>query len=287
MTFQEALRFAKQQLGHANKEARVAELLLMHVTTWSNATLFSRLSETIPDDLYQTYLSFLVRHIEDDVPLQHLTEEEIFFGHSFYVNSDVLIPRFETEELVSKVLAFFDDHFDRPVRAVDLGTGSGAIAITLAKEEPRIQVDAVDISDAALQVAAQNAKTHNVTVTWYQGSWCAPLTHRYELVVANPPYIPMEESLPRQIVAYEPHTALFGGIDGLAHYREIFSQLPRVVAASFLVAMEHGHQHATAIQGMAKEAFPEATIWSELDMQGKERFTFVSQGLNEAKPMIG
>jgi release factor glutamine methyltransferase len=287
MTFKDALRYAKQQLTHANKEARVAELLLMHVTTWSNATLFSRLSDTMPEALYQTYLSFLVRHIDDDVPLQHLTEEEIFFGHSFYVNADVLIPRFETEELVARVLSLFDDYFDRPVRAVDLGTGSGAIAITLAKEEPRIQVDAVDISPAALQVAAKNAKTHQVSVTFYEGSWCDPLTQRYEMVVANPPYIPVEEELPKQIVAYEPHTALFGGADGLAHYREIFLQLPSVVADTFLVAMEHGHQHATAIQSIAKEAFPKAVVWSERDMQGKERFTFVSQGLNETKAMIG
>lgn len=287
MTFNEALRLAKQQLERANKEARVAELLLMHVTSWTNATLFSRLSEPMPDNLYHEYRSFLRRHIEDDVPLQHLTEEEIFFGLSFFVNSDVLIPRFETEELVARVLALFDDHFDRPVRAVDLGTGSGAIAITLAKEEPRIQMDAVDISDAALAVAKRNAQTHQVSMTFYQGSWCEPLQARYEIVVANPPYIPNQEVLPKQIEAYEPHTALFGGEDGLTHYRTIFSQLPSIVAAQFLVAMEHGYQHANAIQTMAKEAFPNAVVWSELDLQGKERFTFVSQGLNEAKAMIG
>jgi len=287
MTYQEALRTAKKQLVSANKETRVAELLLMHVTTWSNATLFSRLSDVMPPSQEDAYYAYLRRHIEDDVPLQHLTEEEIFFGHSFFVNGDVLIPRFETEELVARVLQIFDASFDRQVRVVDLGTGSGAIAVTLAKEEPRMIVDAVDISSAALEVAKHNAGHHDVQVKFYQGSWCTPLTGSYDIVVANPPYIPEAETLPKQIAEYEPHTALFGGEDGLAHYREIFNQLPRIVSDVFLIAMEHGYQHALSIQEMAKLAFPKAVVWSEQDMQGKDRFSFVAQGLNEAQAMIG
>lgn len=287
MTYQEALRTAKKQLVSANKETRVAELLLMHVTTWSNATLFSRLSDVMPQSQEDAFGAYLRQHIDEDVPLQHLTEEEIFFGHSFYVNGDVLIPRFETEELVARVLQLYDQSFDRPVRVVDLGTGSGAIAVTLAKEEPRMRVDAVDISVAALEVAKQNATHHHVQVKFYQGSWCAPLTGPYDIVVANPPYIPEAETLPKQIAQYEPHTALFGGEDGLSHYREIFKQLPSIVSEVFLIAMEHGYQHALSIQEMAKQAFPFATIWSEQDMQGKDRFSFVAQGLNEAKAMIG
>jgi len=282
MTYQEALRTAKKQLVSNNKETRVAELLLMHVTTWSNATLFSRLSDKMPKSQEDSFNAYLRRHIEEDVPLQHLTEEEIFFGHSFFVNSDVLIPRFETEELVARVLQIYDQSFDRPIRVVDLGTGSGAIAVTLAKEEPRMIVDAVDISSAALEVAKHNANDHNVQVQFYQGSWCTPLSGPYDMVVANPPYIPEAEMLPKQIAQYEPHTALFGGADGLSHYREIFQQLPNIVSEVFLMAMEHGHQHAQSIQEMAKLAFPQAVVWSEQDMQGKDRFSFVAQGLNEA-----
>lgn len=277
MTYAQALRQAKDQLREAGKELRVAELLLLHVGQCSNADLYARLQEEIPSSMEHQLLSLLGQHIQQDVPLQHLTGEEIFFGYSFKVGPDVLIPRFETEELVEKVLALFDEHFGYPVHVVDLGTGSGAIAISLAKEEQRMQVEAVDVSEAALTIATYNATHLNAPVTFMQGSWCEPLTRQYDIVVANPPYIPNDEPLPNEIIQYEPHTALFGGVDGLDHYRTIYQSIQPHLKERFLIAVEHGFQHAHAVQTMAQEAFPTARVWSEKDMQEKDRFTFVFQ----------
>ncbi len=277
MTFREALTTAKTTLRVAQKEERVAELLLMHVSQWSNAVLFAHLTHPMPASLQATYFSLLGQHIDDDVPLQHLTEEEIFFGYAFKVNRDVLIPRFETEELVERVLALYDEHFGHPVHVVDMGTGSGAIAISLAKEEPSMQVSAVDISEAALHVAKENARRLNAQVQFFQGSWCDPLTRLYDIVVANPPYIPDSEALPKQIAAYEPDTALYGGVDGLAHYRTLYGCISASLAPHFLIAVEHGFQQAQAVQALAQEQFPAAKIWSEQDMQRRDRFTFVLQ----------
>jgi release factor glutamine methyltransferase len=275
MTFAQALRQAKDQLREANKELRVAELLLMHVSNVSNAELYASLPEEMPIERQQQLFSLVGQHINLDVPLQHLTGEEIFFGYAFQVNSDVLIPRFETEELVERVLALFDEHFAHPVRVVDLGTGSGAIAISLAKEELRMHVDAVDVSPAALKVAAANAQRLGASVTFLEGSWCEPLTMMYDIVVANPPYIPVDEELPPMIVQYEPHVALFGGADGLDHYRTLYRCIKSHLKPRCLIAVEHGFQHAQAVQALAQAAFPAARVWSEKDLQHKDRFTFV------------
>jgi release factor glutamine methyltransferase len=277
MTFAQALRQAKDHLRESNKEQRVAELLLMFVSERSNAQLYASLQEQMPQPMMDRYNELLGQHITLDVPLQHLTGEEIFFGYSFLVNQDVLIPRFETEELVERVLALYDEHFGYPVRVLDMGTGSGAIAISLAKEEPAMQVDAVDVSAAALLVAAANATRLEAHVRFLQGSWCEPLTDHYDIVVANPPYIPQFEELPNEIVKYEPHTALFGGEDGLDHHRTILRCISNHVNPRCLIAMEHGYKHALAVQAIAKEAFPTARVWSEQDMQKKDRFTFVLQ----------
>lgn len=277
MTFAQALRQAKDQLTAANKELRVAELLLMHVSQLTSADLYARLQEEMPESIYEQLVSTLGQHIALDVPLQHLTGEEIFFGYSFTVGPDVLIPRFETEELVERVLALYDTHFGYPVRVVDMGTGSGAIAITLAKEEPRMQVDAVDVSAAALAIASSNATRLQAPVRFLHGSWCEPLTTTYDIVVANPPYIPVNEPLPNEIVKYEPHTALFGGADGLDHHRTLYQCIKPHLNPTFLIAVEHGFQHAQAVQTMAQAAFPSARVWSETDMQHKDRFTFVLQ----------
>jgi release factor glutamine methyltransferase len=277
MTFAQALRQAKDHLRESNKELRVAELLLMFVSERSNAQLYASLQEQMPQPMMDRYNALLGQHITLDVPLQHLTGEEIFFGYSFQVNHDVLIPRFETEELVERVLALYDEHFGYPVRVLDMGTGSGAIAISLAKEEPAMQVDACDLSAAALQVANANATRLDAAVRFLQGSWCEPLTERYDIVVANPPYIPQFEELPNEIFKYEPHTALFGGVDGLDHHRTILGCLTNHLNPRCLIAMEHGYMHALAVQTIAKEAFPKAMVWSEQDMQKKDRFTFVLQ----------
>lgn len=277
MTYAQALRQAKDQLTAANKELRVAELLLLHVSQLSNAELYANLQTQMPQLMMEQWTALLTQHIEFDVPLQHLTGEEIFFGYSFRVGPEVLIPRFETEELVEKVLALYDEQFGYPVHVVDLGTGSGAIAISLAKEELRMQVDAVDVSAAALEVAKYNAEHLNASITFHQGSWCEPLSRTYDIVVANPPYIPVKESLPNEIINYEPHTALFGGDDGLDHHRTIYQCIKPHLNPRFLIAVEHGFQHAQAVQTMAQEAFPSARVWSEKDMQQKDRFTFVLQ----------
>jgi len=277
MTFAQALRQAKDQLREANKELRVAELLLMHVSKVSNAELYASLPEEMPIEQQELLFSLVGQHINLDVPLQHLTGEEIFFGYAFQVNPDVLIPRFETEELVERVLALFDEHFAHPVRVVDLGTGSGAIAISLAKEELRMQLDAVDVSPAALTVAKANAQRLGANVTFLEGSWCEPLVSKYDIVVANPPYIPIGEKLPNMIVQFEPHVALFGGADGLDHYRTVYRCIKSHLNLRFLIAVEHGFQHAQAVQAMAQAAFPTARVWSEKDMQHRDRFTFVLQ----------
>jgi len=277
MTHNELLQQTKKRLVSSGKEERVAELLLMHISDLDNATLYATLNDDMTEEMVEEFNRLLERHIVDNVPLQHLTRDDEFFGFRFYVNKDVLIPRFETEELVAKVLAYYDEFFEGDVDVVDLGTGSGAIAISLVMEEPHMNMTATDISSAAIAVANTNADLYDVDIRFLKGSWCEPLIRRYDIVVTNPPYIPEDEELPPMIKDHEPHLALFGGPDGLDHYRQIFTCLPHSVKPKFFIAMEHGKDHKEPIELLAKQAFPTAKVWCEKDMQGKDRFTFIYQ----------
>ena len=158
-------------------------------------------------------------------PIQYIKGCESFFGRDFKVNEDVLIPRYETEELVENILYRIDDYFNdyKEIHLCDVGTGSGAIAITLALEEPRLKVIATDISKEALVVAQDNAKTLGANVEFRNGDMLQPLLDTHEKVdifVSNPPYIPNDQDIEAMVKDNEPHVALFGGNDGLYFYRK-------------------------------------------------------------------
>ena len=166
-----------------------------------------------------------VEKLKENEPLNYVLGYSYFYGYKMIVNENVLIPRFETEELVGLVLSKYDEYFKgQRVNLADVGTGSGAIAIALKKEESNLNVCASDISFDALNVAKQNAKNNDADITFYQGSMLEPLIEnnvKLDILVSNPPYIKQDEVLDPSVKDYEPHVALFGGNDGLKFYRMI------------------------------------------------------------------
>lgn len=252
MTVAEALRLATQRLAGAGVPEPVldAELLLRHVMGWDRAALLASDTDPLGADQASRFLA-LVGERESRRPLQHLTGTQAFWGRDFLVSPDVLIPRPETEVLVEAALGLLSG-VAAPV-VVDVGTGSGCIALTLAAERPDAEVHGVDISPAALDVARTNARRLGLEsrVLLFQGDLLSPVAHltgSVHLVVSNPPYVPADQfdSLMPEVRDHDPRLALVPTPDASDLYRRLAAGARRVLRPGGVLAVEIG-------LGMAEE----------------------------------
>src|SRR5690625_3975030 len=210
----EVLKRASLFLQQNNCEGRVAEILLQHFLQVSRAQFYANMQETISPEINDKLWTAIKEHVTTHIPVQHLTGYEYFYGRKFHVNEHVLIPRPETEQLVEHVINAAYEHTSQgPLTIVDLGTGSGVIAITLALELNFAQVYATDISEEALHVAKENAKKHHANVQFMLGNFAEPLIKSHietDIIVSNPPYIAYdEEKTLSKTVKHDPELALY------------------------------------------------------------------------------
>jgi release factor glutamine methyltransferase len=246
-----------------------AELLLLHVASRDRTWIYSHPEEILPDRLVEAYFALLERRAWG-VPTQHLTGKQEFWGLEFEVTPDVLIPRPETEHLIEVALDRLAVHALRRGREqrlkeerltlIDIGTGSGCIAVALAKELPAATVYAIDISKAALNVARRNAGRHGVLdrVTFveanlFEGASSFPAAQSplsCDLVISNPPYVSLQEapSLPTEVRDHEPHVALFGGEEGYELYNVLITQAATFLKPGGLLVLELGHDSLPAVE---------------------------------------
>ncbi|HLO98865.1 MAG TPA: peptide chain release factor N(5)-glutamine methyltransferase [Fimbriimonas sp.] len=195
---------------------------------------------------------------ENQEPLAYILGFREFFGRRFRVDPNVLIPRHETEVLVEEVLKLGP----APLDVLDVGTGSGCIAITLKLERPEWNITACDISGGALQIARENAETLGAEVTFRHSDLLEAFeAGSVDVIVSNPPYIDPSESLPVEVRSFEPHTALFGGLEGMELYQRLRLDAPRVLRPGGRVFLEIGQTQADAI----RELFEGAEIVKDLD----------------------
>lgn len=217
-----------------------------------------------------------LKRLEKGEPVQYIVGNVDFYGLLFNVNPCVLIPRFETEELVSKTIDYIKKFFNYPIDCVDLGTGSGCIAVTLKnKIGDNINVDAVDISGDALKVAKENALNNNVNITFYHGDMLEPLNKQYDVIISNPPYIRKDEEIMNIVKNNEPSIALYADNEGLANYEKILSNAKKYLKKRSMIAFEIGWWQGEKITSIAKKYFPDSMISVEKDMQQRDRFIFV------------
>ncbi|MGX1901328.1 peptide chain release factor N(5)-glutamine methyltransferase [Thermolongibacillus altinsuensis] len=277
----EVLQWASSFFKQHGKEEAAAEWLLRHHLQMTRAQFFSSLREPIDESVKERLMEDAKKHALMHVPIQYLIGYEYFYGRRFFVNEDVLIPRPETEELVAEVLKrinnMFSDHKD--IEVVDVGTGSGAIAVTLALENRSLRVSAIDIASSSLEVAKQNARQLGAHVEFIEGDLLQPLIkagRKVDVVVSNPPYIPEIDiaSLSPVVKEHEPLRALVGGKDGLHFYRRFMGELPKVLRSRGLVAFEIGADQGEAVANMLKATFPDAKVEVVHDINGKERMVF-------------
>ncbi|HEY1131093.1 MAG TPA: peptide chain release factor N(5)-glutamine methyltransferase [Roseateles sp.] len=259
MTVDEALALARQ-LGIERGDAQA---LLSHLTGQSRAWLITHGDTPAPG------AEAALRRLAGGEPLAHLTGWQPFHGLLLQVTPATLIPRPDTETLVDWALALLADLPGRPA-VVDLGTGSGAIALALKAACPRAQVSAVDFSAEALVVARANGARLGLPVEWHHGNWFEPLAgRRFDLVVSNPPYIAGDDPhLPA--LRHEPLTALTPGGDGLADLRKLIDAAPQHLSPGGWLLLEHGWDQDDAVaQHLARRGFAETAL--RRDLAGRAR----------------
>ena len=282
-TVKELIKQAESRLDDSNKDVNVAKVLFYHLANKEPHELYLMYDEEVDKDLEKQFLMGMEEYYNGR-PIQYIKGVETFFGRDFKVNENVLIPRYETEELVENILYKIDDYFDDydSIDLCDVGTGSGAIAISLALEEPKLKVTATDISEEALEVARLNARELSAQVDFYQGDMLKPLIERnikVDIFVSNPPYIPNEQEIENVVKDNEPHVALFGGNDGLYFYRKIFSQVHEVIKERALLAFEMGFDQRELMSEAVEHYFPNVPYEIIKDINGKDRMLFIYYNL--------
>ncbi|PWA11891.1 peptide chain release factor N(5)-glutamine methyltransferase [Pueribacillus theae] len=280
----EALNWASSFL---EKEGNEAEILLAHHLHCNRTGMLMKLREPCPDDVLKKFKHDIILHKKEGIPIQYLMGEEQFFGRPFKVDESVLIPRPETEELVQLVIKKIDQRFSKKeqVHVCDIGTGSGAIAVTLKLEQPKVKMTAIDISPAVLEVARQNAEMLHADICFLQGSFLSPAIERnrtFDVVVSNPPYIETNtiDELDTVVREHEPRLALDGGEDGYHCYRRIIENLSSVLNAQAIVAFEVGDGQAKTVSNLMKGKFPNAKVEITPDINHKERMVTAEIGFS-------
>lgn len=233
-----------------------ARILLETISGFSHAQLISQSDEVLSLETLETFFAQIEERISGK-PVHRILQMREFYGRVFKLNEATLIPRPDTEILVEETLAALKQH-DGPLRTLEIGTGSGAIAITLACENPNLEIIATDVSPMALAQARQNALTHGVAdkVSFVEADMFDGLSGRFDAIVSNPPYIPSLDiaSLQQEVRNYDPMLALDGGEDGLEFYHTILGNSAGFLKPDGFVALEIGIGQSDAISEIARQA---------------------------------
>lgn len=237
----------------------VSELLLAHALGCDRLRLMLRLDEVPRDDQRAVFRAH-VQQAAQHHPVAYLLGYREFFALDMRVTQDVLIPRPETEVLVERAIHWLRECDASQPRVADIGTGSGCVAIAIAKHVPEVQLVATDVSSAALTVARENVAAHGVDgqITLLEGDLLAPLADQaaFDLIVSNPPYVAenSRDTLPSNVREYEPHLALFSGADGLAHLGRLLEDAPVRLTPDGAMMLEFAFDQASAVEGLVSDA---------------------------------
>lgn len=280
MTYFKFIKEMERKAIARDKEESAVVLLLQSILKIETNELYLRMHDEIKEEYVEAFNKIFDVYLFDNKPIQYLIGYSCFYGYDFIVNENVLIPRCETEELVENILYRYDDYFKgKKVDVADCATGSGCIAIALAKEEPNMRVCASDISFEALEVAKANNEKLGANVEFLQGDMLEPFKgRRFDIFVSNPPYIPEEEEVMSLVKDNEPNLALFGGNDGMKFYRIILSGVKPLLKDKAIIAFEHGWDKKEEMIKLAKEHFPDSDVEVIKDLEGKDRMTFIYVG---------
>lgn len=270
MTLKQSLNRAREILAASDVEeaSLESELLLRHALKISRVQLYQDLADELNAEQEETFRELVERRLTGE-PSAYITGHREFYGLDFHVDPDVLIPRPESELLVEKALALAQS---RPISAIaEIGTGSGAVAISLALNLPQTKIYATDISAPALKIARFNCQKHGALnrIYFLQGDMLDPLPEPVDIIIANLPYVKEQELPP--LTNFEPRLALDGGADGLKRIRRLCRQASGKLRPDGCLLMEIGQGQGRAVTALLRGLFPTAEIEVSPDLSGIER----------------
>ncbi|MEG0550014.1 MAG: peptide chain release factor N(5)-glutamine methyltransferase [Vagococcus sp.] len=270
-TYFEVLKWASSFLEKNNIETYVAEYLLLEKKQWTKTELLLHFKEEMPkEEQYQFKID--LEKISHHIPVQYIIGSCEFYGRRFLVNEQTLIPRPETEELVDLILK---ENSDSEKKVVDIGTGTGIIAISLKADKPNWQVTGLDISKEALEVAKANSKELNVSVSFLESDILSGLDslEKIDILVSNPPYISYDEweEMDVSVREFEPKQALFAEDEGLAIYKKIANEAREHLSETGKIYLEIGYLQGNAVSTIFQKSFPNKEISVVKDMNGQDR----------------
>ena len=219
----------------------------------------------------------VIKRLEKGEPIQYILGEVNFYGYPIKVSRHVLIPRFETELLVEKTLNKINKYFkNENIDILDMGTGSGCIAISLKHNLSSSNIFALDISKEALSIAKKNALDNKTNITFIESDMTTYKDKLYDVIISNPPYISYEEPIMELVKNNEPHLALYAKDNGLYFYKKIIDNIKYITKDKYLICFEIGYNESTAIVDYAKSKLTNINIYVEKDYSLKERFIFIT-----------
>lgn len=270
MTVEELIVYGKGKTSSDH-----AKMLLSSYLDVNPLELLTILDKEVDSDIEKLYKSSL-EALKENKPIQYVIGNVNFYGLKFIVNKNVLIPRFETEELVEQVVEYTKDLNKDKIKILDLGCGSGAIGLTLKSILKDSEVTLVDISKEALEIAKLNANNLNLDVTFIESDWFSNVKlEKYDIIVSNPPYIRTDEEIEEIVKNNEPSLALYGGVDGLDCYRKILANIKPYLNNKFLIAFEIGESQKEEIYDIVNNYLKDIEITCKKDLYGRNRMIFV------------
>ena len=273
MTIEECLIFGK---SHCHSDH--AKILLGEIIGKNPLELLNYLKEEVTEEQKEQYKKAIIG-LQEGKPLQYVLGKVNFCGYTFYVDERVLIPRFETEELVDQTIKYIKKYFKEPIDLIDLGCGTGVIGLTIEKKVSTSSVDLIDISEDALEVAKINKEKLESKANLKQNDMLENIDKKYDIIISNPPYIKEEEEIEDIVKNNEPHLALYAGKDGLDYYHKILKHVKDNMKEKCLIAFEIGSEQAQEIEKIIKENLENVRIEVKKDLSERDRMIFIFKNL--------
>lgn len=222
-------------------------------------------------------LNKLLSKYKKGYPLQYLLKSVNFLGLDYYIDERVLIPRFETEFVVQKVIEEIKTSFKEKLKILDIGTGSGVIALSLKKRFPDFTISALDISEEALEVASLNKKRLGLDINLFKSDIYSNVHDKYHVIISNPPYLDINDGIEEKVDKYEPHLALYAENKGLYYYEKMLKDASLYLEEKFLVAFEIGYNQENRLKELSEKYLPNALFTCYKDLNKKSRLVIIKK----------
>ena len=271
MTYHELISINSKKAEKLNKEKNAVMMIVRELAGFSPSQLYIHYDDQVSNlDFIQEKLDC---YLEKDIAPQYVLGYTYFYGNKIEVNSNVLIPRAETEVLVTEVLKYID--INQVLKVVDIGTGSGCIAIAIKKQRPKTDVMGLDISLKAIDIARKNATMNDVEIVFKENDVLKGLKNKFDILVSNPPYIDKNDFVEEIVFKNEPDISLFAEEKGLYFYRRILEEAATIMNEKFVIAFEIGYKQAKEVIALANRFFPQAIKTVIKDLCGKDRVVII------------